>query len=267
MLRAGLALATSIREEKGQSWLAKRESSTSLVSAPDDDQAGLPAHHHQRHARRSRSGQSTPVVRSRHASRSRGGSARGSRVDLSMTPIDGTSSKRYHSRRRSTGSDDDDLVPDFVDEHVRAEMAAVYGRNQGSEREEEHPSSSSDSEPDSEEEIDELEMQRLTRERGFGLGSWIDRLVEWTLFGVEEDLPAPPSVQRDAAGETNDSGEGVMSHREGSDDEGSGTEGTDDESTPTAGEHEPPTVVEKPGEKGGWEDVGWLFRVIKGSLL
>lgn len=38
MLRAGIALASSTREQKGQSWLSKRESSTSLVSEmPFDD--------------------------------------------------------------------------------------------------------------------------------------------------------------------------------------------------------------------------------------
>jgi hypothetical protein len=34
---------------------------------------------------------------------------------------------------------------------------------------------------------DEEEIARLTRERGFGLGGWMDRLIGWTLFSVEED--------------------------------------------------------------------------------
>lgn len=255
LLRAGLALATSTREEKGQSWLAKRESSTSLVSE-QENQAELPSQ-----VRRSRSGRSTPAVRSRHGSRSRAGSGRGSRVDLSMTAIEGAPTRQYQSRKPSIGSDSHDMIPDFVDDHARAEVAAMYGHHQGSMREEDP--SFSDSEPDSEQ-IDEVELQRLTRERGFGLGSWIDRLVEWTLFSVEEEwaTPSAQTVQHDAAGETNGSGEGG----DGEDPERK-TEDTEDDSSSATGEYEPPAVVEKPGEKGGWEDVGWLFRVVKGSLL
>jgi hypothetical protein len=34
---------------------------------------------------------------------------------------------------------------------------------------------------------DEEEVARLARERGFGLGGWMDRLIGWTLFSVDED--------------------------------------------------------------------------------
>ena len=78
MLRAGIALASSTREEKGQSWLSKRESSTSLVSMPYETET--PRHHHRTKSSssgKSRSGASTPAL-SRRTSRSRGGSRRGS---------------------------------------------------------------------------------------------------------------------------------------------------------------------------------------------
>lgn len=42
-------------------------------------------------------------------------------------------------------------------------------------------------EPDDELVGDEEEVARLARERGFGLGGWMDRLIGWTLFRVEED--------------------------------------------------------------------------------
>src|SRR5699024_6326991 len=78
MLRAGIALASSTREEKGQSWLEKRQSSTSLVSdAKDYDydygydyDSGL-RHTRSWNGRRSRSGASTPAAFSRGGSRSR----------------------------------------------------------------------------------------------------------------------------------------------------------------------------------------------------
>lgn len=34
---------------------------------------------------------------------------------------------------------------------------------------------------------DEEEIARLARERGFGLGGWMDALIGWTLFSVDED--------------------------------------------------------------------------------
>jgi hypothetical protein len=34
---------------------------------------------------------------------------------------------------------------------------------------------------------DEEEVARLAQERGFGLGGWMDRLIGWTLFSVDED--------------------------------------------------------------------------------
>lgn len=132
---------------------------------------------------------------------------------------------------------------------------------------------SSDETPD---EIDEADLQRLTRERGFGLGSWIDRLVEWTLFGVDELPPAASSTAAAAAtriGTTATSTtvtfeEPVDARSEheqaqdnlslGSDDEVETVSHTDGEST---------TGVEKPGAQGGWEDAGWLFRVVKRALV
>ena len=34
---------------------------------------------------------------------------------------------------------------------------------------------------------DEVEVARLARQRGFGLGGWVDRLIDWSLFSVKED--------------------------------------------------------------------------------
>jgi hypothetical protein len=44
---------------------------------------------------------------------------------------------------------------------------------------------------------DEEEVARLARERGFGLGNWMDRLIGWTLFSVDED--GEESDEEDAA--------------------------------------------------------------------
>lgn len=140
----------------------------------------------------------------------------------------------------------------------------------------------SDETPD---EFDEADLQQLTRERGFGLGSWIDRLVEWTLFGVDE-WPAPvqamdtgvatPSRIGTASTTTTVTFEEPASMSERADDTlslGSVKTGdlSDDEDSSSHGDGEnpngSPAPVEKPGSQGGWEDARWLFQVMKRALV
>lgn len=261
MLRAGIALASSTREEKGQSWLAKRESSTSLVSETYYDTGG------RKGSRRSRSGMSTPAANtphSRRGSRSLATSRRGSRPDLglTMTGIDVNNGFRHaNSNIPSPAGDVRAFVPDFVDERIRAEMASIQG---------DESASFSSEYSDSEDEIDELELQKLTRERGFGLGSWIDRVVEWTLFGTDEGPPSiPPTVRFQNQPSYEDRvAEGSHSASEDEDKDDGSSVGTieDNDSTCTKFE-DVSTAIERPGEQGGWEDAGWLFRVAKRALL
>lgn len=251
MLRAGIALASSTREEKGQSWLAKRESSTSLVDEGNYD-VESPGHFN-KVTRKSRSGRSTPA-----ASRSRVVSRRGSRPDLIMTGLEMTSARQGDSGSlESPALDVRHFVPDFVDERIRAEMAIIQ---------QEEYTSDSDEYSDSEDDIDEQEMQRLTRERGFGLGSWFDRMVEWTVFGVD-DWPlsyssgpvdqVPKNVEWAEPGVADEDDDQVsISGR---------TDRTDGAST--ISDFEDPAVTEKPGDQGGWEDAWWLFGVMKRALL
>ena len=111
-----------------------------------------------------------------------------------MTTLPTTSSSPAERFSTGTGASSPErggaLVPDFVDERIRAEMATLGGLDgdwEGSESGSE--SEDSDEMPD----FDEADLQQLTRERGFGLGSWIDRLVEWTLFGVDDWPVVPPA--------------------------------------------------------------------------
>lgn len=175
-----------------------------------------------------------------------------------------------------------DLVPDFVDERIRAEMASLQRERRFSDDESEDWDGEDDRDSefdsysdDTADEIDEADLQRLTRERGFGLGSWIDRLVEWTLFGVEE-WPAPAAAPATrigttatattvtfeeaalAPGEGEDRAHDALSLASAEDDDGNTLLQTDGESV---------VSVEKPGDQGGWEDVSWLFRVVKRALI
>ncbi|KAJ5653333.1 hypothetical protein N7490_000336 [Penicillium lividum] len=287
MLRAGIAIASSTREEKGQSWLSKRESSTSLVSDSFDDPTAPPHHRHHNRTRSgassriSRSGASTPGVYSRRSSRSRGSSRHGSRAGLTMTTIP-LSSGKIHSpttgpmtpeiRGRSSG-----LVPDFVDERIRAEMASLQQGERDREffdeddqEEEWDREDGFDSEDESSdgthEEFDEADLQRLTRERGFGLGTWIDRyplclflLLELggaaTTTTVTFHDPALSPEEQSEQG--HDASASEVDHHSLPDDVDAFSN-TDGESL---------VDVEKSGSQGGWEDASWLLRMMKRALV
>jgi len=172
--RAGLAIAGETRDSKGQGWLVRRESSTSLVGESDpfdqhhahDDRrmallsgehlgdADFPSFFSQRNSRAgsripSRVGSRVPSAR-----QSRRGSRVGSRVDL-MT---GLGFKNQSGRQSLDISELEErfIEPDFI-------------------------------EADEESDGDEEEVARLARERGFGLGGWMDSLLGWSLFSVDED--------------------------------------------------------------------------------
>jgi hypothetical protein len=170
-----------------------------------------------------------------------------------------------HSRKSSMGSYHATL-PDFVDERIRAEIASIHGRgldDNDDEYDEDHLSGSSsyDSEAGTDDEMDEKEFQRLTRERGFGLGTWVDQFVSWTLFGVEEDSSAlPPPVSEEAS-----SRHAIVAfepaaalHQEETIDDDSGNVTNHDEATES---------VEKAGEKGGWADASWFLRLARKAII
>ena len=174
------------------------------------------------------------------------------------------------------------LVPDFVDERIRAEMASLQRERGFSDDESEDWNGEDDRDSefdsysdDTADEIDEADLQRLTRERGFGLGSWIDRLVEWTLFGVEE-WPAPAAAPATRIGTTATSTtvtfeEALLAPGEGEDRAhdtlSPAPDEDDDEDTLSHTDGESVVSVEKPGAQGGWEDASWLFRVVKRALI
>lgn len=277
-------LASSTREEKGQSWLVKRASSTSLASDAannnyyEDHAAATAAAASSRPrsstskaaSQKSRSGMSTPsgYPYSRPGSRS---SRRGSKPDLSMTGLDMTRSYTWVS---TPAGENREFSPDIVDERIRAEMASMQQDADADVDVDDNASSSSsllsasDVSFDSEDDIDEKEMQRLTRERGFGLGSWLDRMIEWTFFGVDEwpTLFSAGSGNRDPpASEADRSVEDRHVVSEEADDKY--LEDDTDVTTIFDRDEAFTPIVEKPGEVGGWEDARWFFKVIKQALL
>lgn len=120
----------------------------------------------------------------------------------------------------------------------------------------------SENDEEEEEEIDERELQRLTRERGFGLGSWVDRMVEWTLFGVDD---WPLSSTTDPITDPPPATEAELDEN---DHPAAEVPDNDDEVKSLASDNVSEiTPVERAGNRGGWEDAGWLFRAIKQALV
>lgn len=209
-------------------------------------------------------------------------SASGSAAETGKSPSPAdTGTMSPEVRGRSSGSG---LQPDFVDERIRAEMASLqqdrgfedYDEEDGEywdgeEGDESEYDYSSDETPD---EFDEADLQQLTRERGFGLGSWIDRLVEWTLFGVEEwpvHVPSTASATRIGTTSTTTTVtfEEPLGGRSEWDQDAHDTLSLASESDFDTLSHadEAPGDIEKPGSQGGWEDAGWLFRVVKRAIV
>lgn len=263
--RAGLAIAGETRDSKGQGWLIRRESSTSLVGQGDEYE------HHPSHdarhmallsgehlsgdvdlpvfftPRMSRAGSRiTSRVGSRVASarQSRRGSRVGSRVDLMMS----AGSKPQSGRPSFEVADLDDrfIEPDFV-------------------------------EGDEESDGDEEEIARLARERNSG---WLDRLIGWTLFSVDEDKESSSDEEREDPSSPlrldNLTKEELQLRREveakrrkmereaivaasarGAND----SKMTDDEGS------RPSTADTQQPEEGGWQDAAWLLSVASKALL
>ncbi|WEW55463.1 hypothetical protein PRK78_000894 [Emydomyces testavorans] len=295
LLRAGLALATSTREEKGQSWLVKRESSTSLVSDLNQGSDRRPYLPHSQTARRYRSAVSTPVALSRRGSKSQVASPHSSRASF-LTAADGVFSRR--SGEQTPSHHQAEFVPDFVDHSIRDEMRSIMSQGHNNhhnsprvdngnknietpsfdynsrrssvfDRTFSHPETeSSSSESDEESEFGEVEMQRLTRQQGFGLGPWVDRLVEWTLFRVDEESSSAAdrhwTDEHDAlVGNSTPRKETAITFIEDqSDSEGD----MDCQSADIAGDSLPPGSSEGPGKQGGWADVTWLLRAARNAF-
>ncbi|KAF2117573.1 hypothetical protein BDV96DRAFT_489428 [Lophiotrema nucula] len=262
--RAGLAIAEETRESKGQSWLVRRESSTSLVQQtdeyeehsshtrhmallsgehlPDTEYTGFSPRMSRVGSRlNSRMGSRVPSARN-----SRRGSRVGSKIDLMMSAGAKTPSARQSFELDESMFDiENNIEPDFV-------------------------------EGDGESDGDEEEVARLARERGFGLGSWMDRLIGWTLFSVDEDgeessdedeeedeTPRPENMTREELQlrreveakrrklerEAIIAASAVSKHQAAKDKE-------------AAEEDKPPN-----DDNGGWEDAAWLFSVASKVIL
>jgi hypothetical protein len=119
---------------------------------------------------------------------------------------------------------------------------------------------------------DEEEVARLARERGFGLGGWMDRLIGWTLFSVEED--GESSSDDDEDGEESMTREElqlkkeVEARRKKMEREAivAASAANSNEQEDEASKDAIPQPVPAEGE-GGWQDAAWLLSVASKVLL
>lgn len=263
--RAGLAIAGETRDSKGQGWLASRESSTSLVQDGEHAEARDSKHmpllsgehlnfdtdfptfspHMSRAGSRyqSRVGSRVPSAR-----QSRRGSRVGSRADLLMTPGTNPVSARHSLDLPSF--DSRFMEPDFVNENDEEESSG-----------------------------DEEEVARLARDRGFGMGEWVDLLIGWTLFSVDEDGEAsdddevesrdeafrPENMTRDELKLRRE----VEAKRRKLEREAivaaAKLKSRDDKENVEEEPSRPSTAEQEDG--GGWQDAAWLLSVASKALF
>ena len=255
LLRAGAAISSSTRESKGQAWLVSRASSTSLARNEDEEEEELQKQlaWEREWARRGSGSRSSaagtldaddefsPITTrrslslgpgtgsgSRPISRfgSRANSRRGSRAHL-FTPVTGSERESYFDHK------------DFAREDFRAEPDFVE----------------LDDSPDEEAETtrdDEAIVRRLARASSIGLGGWVEKMLGWSLFAVDEDGEETDLETSDE--KTGDSEVPLMTHK-----------GTLDGSGESLVEE--PLPLPSDDEAGGWQDAAWLLSVATKVLL
>ncbi|KIW95514.1 uncharacterized protein Z519_04099 [Cladophialophora bantiana CBS 173.52] len=159
-IQTGLALTEGSRESKGQSWIFKRDSSTSLATPVDE-----------RPSMMIRSGRATP---SGNLSR-RGSFQRRSKRSLAMTPVPAT-----------TPMINVDTTPDWADEQTQAEIAAQMDAEFADELDDGDPYGTLDFEAQFDSD-DEEELRKSIS--GYRLGRWMDGLVD-VFLRLEDDFSA-----------------------------------------------------------------------------
>jgi hypothetical protein len=163
--RAGMIMSAEARENKGQSWLVSRDSSTSLIGYSmsgehlnEDEHGGFVSPHFSRaHSRIASRAVSRVGSRAPSAKTSRRGSMVGTNRLGFMTPLDAKTSGVVGTTEGYFDDLEDIAEPDFVD----AEDDGI---------------------------VDDEEVSRLANQKGFGLGGLVDRLVGFSLFNVDEDV-------------------------------------------------------------------------------
>ncbi|EXJ58341.1 hypothetical protein A1O7_05766 [Cladophialophora yegresii CBS 114405] len=237
LIQTGLTLTEGSRESKGQSWISKRDSSTSLATPLEERPSmaftGI------------RSGRNTPGNLSRRGSFQE---KRRSRRSLAMTPVPSTTPMLEMD------------APDWADEQSQAEIAAQYHEDFGydlSDVGDPYGVLDFEGQFDSE---DEDELRRSIK--GYRLGAWMDGLVD-VFLRLEDEFP----------GSQLDATKAVREKGEGKDQTGGPAASASSGAPKDADLHAGQSVrfddaVEPPPErpKTVWDDVAWFGRMVARTL-
>lgn len=272
LVQTGLSLAESSRESKGQSWISKRDSSTSLAATPIDSSIHPYSHFHSNprlEGRTPRSGRATPA-RSRVGSRNASRATSRSRPNLTLamttagsgnglidsTPVASFATApeiedeiREESELESSYSH---VEPNWSDAKTQAEIAAQVQAELGEEYdyddndpygmlsfEKQGDNDSDDS--DAEEEV----KKAMTR---YGIGGWMDGAID-ALLRIEEenDLRDQEDLEQGLANKTGDRKKSIEEMRFG-----------DIEA--------PPEQNSRGGWRNVWPDIAWFGRMVSKSV-
>ncbi|KAH8821189.1 hypothetical protein F5884DRAFT_766902 [Xylogone sp. PMI_703] len=243
LLRAGALMSNSARESKGQSWLVSRASSTSLTAQRDEDEEAF-----ERELARER------VINSR-----RGSNAGAFDADDEFSPVTTRRSlsfgpgshpaSRYGSRAQSRrGSRGRSMTPHVVEregyfDHLPETEEFVAEPDFVDVEEEGYDYGDAAKE-------DEAMVKKLTKAGSLGLGGWVEKMLGWNLFAVDEDAEES-DMESD---EDEEEAEHSESHNK--DDK--------DDAVPLPQDKLPPPDAE---DAGGWQDAAWLLSVASKVLL
>jgi Protein of unknown function (DUF3984) len=260
ILQTGMALTEGSRESKGQSWLAKRASSTSLHSPAVEDYPNF-------EYAQAKSGRVTPS-RGRGVSRDR----RKGRRELAMTPAAMNDSSTAEgpvtgdlrvSRSNSTSASAHEyaaIEADWVDSQTQAEIAADLEMELAHELDDAELYSDDGDRYGSLSfegqgiEDEENEVQQAVRTRGFGLGKWVDGVVDvfLKLDDADED---ELEIKHDAAGHHT-----VREAEARKGEHVSGEQSSRGDMNDLASDDGMEPAPQNP--KSVWEDIAWFGRLV-----
>jgi Protein of unknown function (DUF3984) len=234
--RAGLVIASEMRESKGQSWLTSRESSTSLVQQGEEydevyirqsSEDAILSRIHSRNASRLGSRAGSRVASARP---SRRGSKSGSRVDFLTT---------YDSRTPGTA-----VVDSYFEEELAMEPDFVDN-------------------DDEEGKTADEEIKRLATAQDAGLGGFVDQLIGWSLFNVDEDSEDDEKIKAEETEEELQKRRQLEIRKR--------KEELARVASNSAIATTPKVVMQPPrqnqDQEGGWNDVAWLLSVASKVIL
>lgn len=197
LVQTGLSLTESSRETKGQSWISKRDSSTSLANTSIDSYFDAKR---TRDGRTPRSGRATPARSrvgsrnvSRNASRSRLGDLRMTRTsyssdDLEATPVASFATAPEVEDQIREEDELEEIEPNWADEKTQAEVAAQlqeelaqeYGDYDG----DPYGMLDFEGQGDGDSSEDEAEVKRAMKR--WRVGGWMDGAID-ALLMVEQE--------------------------------------------------------------------------------